>query len=115
MVATNSSKVLGTSRDTTSSVSAKPKTASASPSIRNTSSPRRENPSSPPLRLCTNLLRSTSIPSPDDATKALPGRVQCYPSDCDVAAREFRKRAGDEDHEGAEDKPHGKKPHDPHR
>src|SRR5215210_7422936 len=59
MVASNSSKVLGTSRDTTSSVSAKAKTASAKPSIRETSWPRQEKPSSPPIRLWANLLRST--------------------------------------------------------
>src|SRR3712207_1285100 len=60
MLASSSSKVSGTSRDTTSSVTAKPKTASAKPSIRNTSWPRQEKPSSPPIRLCAKLLRSTS-------------------------------------------------------
>src|SRR5918992_4151168 len=55
MVASSSSNVLGTSRDTTSSVTAKPKTASENPSIRKTSSPRQENPSSSPTRLRANL------------------------------------------------------------
>src|SRR5215203_3612326 len=82
MVASSSSKVLGTSRLTTSSVSAKPKTASAKPSIRNTSWPRQENPSSPPIRLCANLLRSISIHRLPTFPKlvSLLGRVPCYPS-----------------------------------
>jgi hypothetical protein len=44
IVASSSSKVFGTSRETTSSVTAKPKTASEKPSIRETSLPRQENP-----------------------------------------------------------------------
>src|SRR5918995_7408963 len=80
MVASSSSKVLGTSKDTTSSVRAKAKTASAKPSIRDTSWPRQENPSSPPIRLCANLVRSTFYPSPGNVTQALLGRVQYYPS-----------------------------------
>src|SRR5918995_1320161 len=51
---------VGDPRDTTSSVSAKAKTASAKPSIRETSWPRQEKPSSPPIRLWANLLRSTA-------------------------------------------------------
>src|SRR3712207_5038446 len=93
MVASNSSKVLGTSRDTTSSVSAKPKTASENPSIRNTSWPRQENPSSAPMRLCANLLRSTTsihqlAPSPELF------RVGSYATRAaEVAATEFYEAA----------------------
>src|SRR5918994_1972822 len=64
MVASSSSKVLGTSRETTSSVTAKPKTASENPSMRETSSPRQEKPSSSPTRLRANLPRSISPHNP---------------------------------------------------
>src|SRR5215210_1230857 len=60
MVASSSSKVLGTSRDTTSSVTAKANTASENPSIRETSLPRQEKPSSSPTRFRANLPRSIS-------------------------------------------------------
>src|SRR3712207_7333888 len=60
MATSNSSKVWGTSRETTRSVTAKAKTASEKPSRRETSSPRQEKPSSSPARLCTNLSRSIS-------------------------------------------------------
>src|SRR5215208_660067 len=74
MVESSSSKLLGTSKDTTSSVSAKPKTASAKPSIRNTSWPRQENPSSPSVPLCANHLRSTSIHHHDTSPKLFSAR-----------------------------------------
>src|SRR5918998_4784406 len=84
MVASNSSKELGTSRDTTSSVSAKPKTASARPSIRNTSWPRQEKPSSPPVPLCANLLRSTTsihhLPTQHPQSPFEPGPMPSTPS-----------------------------------
>src|SRR5215211_710990 len=63
IVEINSSNVLGTSRQTTSNVTAKAKTASEKLSIRETSSPRQENPSSP-ASLGINLLRSTSSRRP---------------------------------------------------
>src|SRR5919206_3463008 len=87
MVASSSSKVLGTSRDTTSSVTAKAKTASEKPSIREMSWPRQEKPSSPPpMRVRANLLRSTSsshlavstktLASPPDDTAATAAAVR---------------------------------------
>src|SRR5918998_3536350 len=63
MVASNSSKVLGTSRETTSSVTAKAKTASENPSMRETSSPRQRKSSSPPC-LCANPPRTTTRSPP---------------------------------------------------
>src|SRR3954451_22525374 len=75
MVASSSSKVLGTSRDTTSSVTAKAKTASERPSIRETSSPRQEKPSSSPTRLRANLPRSTFTLHPAAKTLAVHYRM----------------------------------------
>src|SRR5215213_2917004 len=60
MVASSSSKVLGTSKETTSSVTAKAKTASEKPSMRETSSPRQRKPSSP-TRLRANPSRTTAV------------------------------------------------------
>src|SRR5919202_1103957 len=63
MVEINSSKDLGTSRETTTNVTAKAKTVSEKLSIRETSSPRQEKPSSP-ASLLINVLRSTSSRRP---------------------------------------------------
>src|SRR5215210_422114 len=63
MVASNSSKVLGTSRDTTRSVTAKAKTASEKPSMRETSCPRQRKSSSPPC-LRANPPRATVYSPP---------------------------------------------------
>src|SRR5215204_4165487 len=72
MVASNSSKVLGTSRDTTSSVTAKAKTASENPSMRETSCPRQRKSSSPPC-LRANPPRTTVRSPPFGISRSLPG------------------------------------------
>src|SRR5687768_15446934 len=72
MVASSSSKVLGTSRDTTRSVTAKAKTASENPSIRETSSPRQRKASSPPC-LRVNPSRTTVHSPPLGFSRTPPG------------------------------------------
>src|SRR5215203_3027593 len=68
----SSSKVLGTSKDTTRSVTAKAKTASVKASMRETSSPRQRNPSSP-TRLRANPSRTTARSPPPDVRRSPPG------------------------------------------
>ena len=58
MAANSSGKVFGTSSDTTSSVTAKAKTASVKPSRRVTSEPRQWKPGSPLVWLEMRCLRS---------------------------------------------------------
>src|SRR3712207_6381399 len=95
MATSNSSKVWGTSRETTRSVTAKAKTASEKPWRRETSPPRQEKPSSSPARLRTNLSRSisprhlmatakilTSLPD-DTAATALSAQAIARPSGYD--------------------------------
>src|SRR5215204_223615 len=68
----SSSKVLGTSRDTTRNVTAKAKTASVKASMREISSPRQRKPPSP-TRFLASPSRTTASPPPPDVRRSLRG------------------------------------------